>query len=87
MSARRVSRRQASKFVPVRLYRQAQRKQAAELLEDTLQQLPYRVHTVLTDNEPQFAKRQGTESYKLHLFDVVCFQHGIEHRLTRPFHP
>ncbi len=29
-----------TKFVHARLYRQAQRKQAAEFLEDTLQQLP-----------------------------------------------
>ncbi|WP_083871861.1 IS481 family transposase [Vreelandella jeotgali] len=76
-----------AKFVHARLYRKAQRKQAAEFLEDTLQQLPYRVHTVLTDSGPQFAKRQGTESYKPHLFDVVCYRHGIQHRLTRPFHP
>ncbi|SEK39499.1 DDE-type integrase/transposase/recombinase [Halomonas daqiaonensis] len=39
-----------SKFVYARLYRKAQREQAAEFLEDVLQQLPYRVHTVLTDN-------------------------------------
>lgn len=76
-----------SKFVHARLYRKAQREQAAEFLEDTLQQLPYRVHTVLTDNGAQFAKRPGTEAYKPHRFDVVCHRHGIEHRLTRPFHP
>jgi len=22
-----------------------------------------------------------------HWFDVICHRHGIEHRLTRPFHP
>ncbi len=76
-----------SKFVHARLYRQARRKQTAEFLENTLQQLPYRVHTVLTDNGAQFAKRRGTESYKPHQFDVVCHRYGIEHRLTRPFHP
>lgn len=76
-----------SKFVHARLYRQAQRKQAAEFLDDTLQQLPYRVHTVLTDNGVQFTKRPGTEHYKPHPFDVICHRYGIEHRLTRPFHP
>ncbi|MDR5859676.1 transposase family protein [Halomonas eurihalina] len=75
------------KFVHAQLYREAQQEQAAEFLEDVLQQLPYRVHIVLTDNGSQFAKRPGTTSYKPHRFDVVCHRHGIEHRLTRPFHP
>ncbi|HAO02011.1 MAG TPA: hypothetical protein DCQ42_09855 [Halomonas sp.] len=35
----------------------------------------------------QFAKKAGTEAYKPHIFDVVCYRHGIEHRLTKPFHP
>ncbi|SFC13267.1 Integrase core domain-containing protein, partial [Kushneria avicenniae] len=76
-----------SKFVHARLYRKANREQAAAFLEDVVQQLPYRVHTVLTDNGVQFAKRRGTEAYKPHRFDMVCREHGIEHRLTRPFHP
>lgn len=76
-----------SKFVHARLYRKANRDQAAAFLEDVVQQLPYRVHTVLTDNGVQFAKRPGTEAYKPHRFDMVCRKHGIEHRLTRPFHP
>ncbi len=76
-----------SKFVHARLYRIARREQAAEFLEDTLQQLPYRIHTVLTDNGVQFAKWRGTEYYKPHPFEVICHRYGIEHRLTRPFHP
>ncbi len=76
-----------SKFVHARLYRQAQREQAADFLEETARQVPYRIHTVLTDNGVQFAKRRGTEAYKPHRFDMICQRHGIEHRLTRPFHP
>lgn len=76
-----------SKFVHAQLYRQMTRQIAADFLEDTLQALPYRVHTVLTDNGVQFAKKAGTEAYKPHIFDVVCYRHGIEHRLTKPFHP
>lgn len=79
--------RRTSKFVHARLYRKAQREQAAEHLEDTLQQLPYRAHTVLTDNGSQFGKRPGTEFYKPHRFDVDCHRHGIKHCLTLPFHP
>ncbi|WP_162177901.1 DDE-type integrase/transposase/recombinase [Halotalea alkalilenta] len=52
-----------SKFVHAKLNRQAGRNEAAAFLEQTLSQLPYRVHTVLTDNGVQFAKRSGTETY------------------------
>ncbi|TWI45532.1 integrase-like protein [Pseudomonas duriflava] len=63
------------------------RKDAVDFLEATLKTLPYKVHTVLTDNGIQFAKKTGTESYRTHPFDVICYRHGIEHRLTKPFHP
>nr|WP_275286859.1 integrase core domain-containing protein [Halomonas elongata] len=76
-----------SKLVHARLYPKAQREQTAEFLEDVLQQLPYRVHTLLTNNGSQFVKRPGAESYKPHRFDVVCYRNDIEHRLTCPFHP
>ena len=54
--------------------------------------VPYRVHTVLTDNGIQFTdlprNRTGpTARYSVHLFDRVCNEHGIEHRLTKPNHP
>lgn len=76
-----------SKFVHAQLYRKMTRQIAADFLDDTLRALPYRAHTVLTDNGVQFAKKAGAEAYKPHLFDVVCDRHGIEHRLTKPFHP
>ncbi|WP_346796051.1 IS481 family transposase [Halomonas sp. Bachu 37] len=76
-----------SKFVHAHLYRQMTRQIAADFLEAALAMLPYRVHTVLTDNGVQFAKKAGAEAYKPHIFDVVCYRHGIEHRLTKPFHP
>jgi len=50
----------------------------ADFLEGTLQALPYRAHTVLTDNGVQFAKKAGTEAYKPHIFDVVCYRHSID---------
>lgn len=76
-----------SKFVHVQLYRQMTRQIAADFLEDTLKALPYRAHTVLTDNGVQFAKKAGAEAYRPHVFDVVCYRHGVEHRLTKPLHP
>nr|WP_175489710.1 DDE-type integrase/transposase/recombinase [Kushneria avicenniae] len=76
-----------SKFVHARLYQKANRDQSTAFLEDVVQQVPYQVHMVLTDNGAQLAKRRGTETCKPHRFDVICREHGIEHRLTRPFHP
>lgn len=70
-----------SKFVHAQLYQKMTRQVAADFLEATLQALP-----VLTDGM-QFAKKDGTEAYKPHIFDVMCHRHGIEHRLTKPFHP
>lgn len=52
---------------------------AADFLETTLRALPYRAHTVLTDNGVQFAKKVGTEAYKPHIFDRVRYPHSIEH--------
>ncbi len=54
--------------------------------------MPYKIHTVLTDNGVQFChaplNRSGpTALYSRHMFDRVCHEHGIEHRLTKPNHP
>lgn len=76
-----------TKFVHAELYAQATRKTAVGFLRSTLKALPYRAHTVLTDNGIPFAKKPGTEAYRAHPFDVLCQRHGIEHRLTKPFHP
>ena len=48
---------------------------------------------VLTDNGMAFAdlpkNREGPTRRFLgpHIFDRVCLEHGIEHRLTKPYHP
>ncbi|WP_414717808.1 IS481 family transposase [Stutzerimonas kunmingensis] len=76
-----------TKFVHAELFEQMTRKTAIDFLKGTLKALPYHVHTILTDNGIQFAKKAGTETYREHPFDVLCNQHGIEHRLTKPFHP
>lgn len=50
------------------------------------------IHTVLTDNGVQFGDmpphRSGpTARYRVHKFDPVCLEHGVEHRFTKPNHP
>ena len=81
-----------SKFVFVALHEKADRPTAACFLEALIAAVPYRLHTVLTDNGIQFAdlprNRDGwTARYRVHRFDQICRANGIEHRLTKPNHP
>ena len=81
-----------SKFVVVKLVERADMQAASSFLAALLAAVPYRIHTVLTDNGIQFAdlpkNRQGpTARFRGHPFDRVCRAHGIEHRLTKPNHP
>jgi transposase InsO family protein len=81
-----------SKFAFVELVERANMKTAAAFLLALIAAVPYRIHTVLTDNGIQFAdlpkNRKGpTARFRGHPFDRVCRLHGIDHRLTQPRHP
>ena len=81
-----------SKFAFVALHDKADRPTAVRFLEALIAAVPYRLHTVLTDNGIQFAdlpkNRDGwTARYRVHRFDQICRANGIEHRLTKPNHP
>ena len=79
-----------SKFAFARLYRRATTLTAAAFLKALLRAVPYRVHTVLTDNGIQFSNSADPRRYKhvsSHAFELVCRANGIEHRLTKPYHP
>jgi len=81
-----------SKFAFVELHEKADRPTAVRFLEALIAAVPYRLHTVLTDNGIQFAdlprNRDGwTARYRVHRFDQICRANGIEHRLTKPNHP
>lgn len=81
-----------SKFAFVELHERATRAIASQFLRNLAQAIPYQIHTVLTDNGVQFCHpgryRDGpTATLMGHLFDRVCAEHGIEHRLTKPNHP
>ena len=65
---------------------------ASDFLRALIEAVPYQIHTVLTDNGVQFCdaprNRSGpTAMLRVHRFDQVCREHGIEHRLTKPNHP
>lgn len=65
----------------------------AEFLRGVVGIFPYSIHTVLTDSGMAFVglpkNRTGPSRMYLgpHIFDRVCIKNGIEHRLTKPYHP
>ena len=77
-----------SKFAFAQLHDKADRPTAVAFLEALLEAVPYDLHTILTDNGIQFAdlpcNRDGwTARFRVHRFDQICAEHGIEHRLTK----
>lgn len=89
-----------SKFAFAELHEQATRRIAADFLRRLVERVPYRIHTVLTDNGFQFTPPEGGwtveeiqrlladgRSFRAHAFDLACAQLGIEHRLTKFNHP
>ena len=60
----------------------------AAFLREVVQAFPCRIHTVLTDNGVAFTPNASTRrDLSRHVFDRVRDEHGIEHRLTKPYHP
>jgi len=79
-----------SKFAVAQLVDKANRKTAWEFLGKVLEAVPYRIHTILTDNGIQFCEqpRNRNTAYSRPMrFDMICEANGIEHRLTKPNHP
>ena len=75
------------KFAFTRLVEKAGKMAAAQFLRDLVAAVPYRLHTVLTDNGVQFTNHAHHTYAFHHIFDRVCDENGIEHRLTRINHP
>ena len=84
-----------SKFTVVEFHPSAGKTEGAAFLRHVVATFPYAPHTVLTDNGMAFAdlpKNRGrypaVEAMSGgHIFDRVRKEHGIEHRLTKPYHP
>src|SRR3546814_6599734 len=60
---------------------------AAQFLRNLVAAVPYAIHTVLTDNGIQFTNRKQDRHAFEHIFDRVCCDNAIEHRLTKVKHP
>ena len=76
-----------SKFAFAQLVPSAGKMEAAQFLRELVDAVPYRIHTVLTDNGIQFTPRRRDIWDSEHIFDRVCCEHEIEHRLTKVNHP
>jgi IS30 family transposase len=82
-----------SKFTYVEFRDDQGKMNGAEFLRSVIAAFPYAIHTVLTDNGMAFAdlpkNRNGPTRRYLgaHIFDRVCNENGIEHKLTKPYHP
>jgi transposase InsO family protein len=84
-----------SKFVHVAFFDANTKLNGAAFLRQVVEAFPYRIHTVLTDNGMAFADLPKNRSrhpeikaiFGGHIFDRVCNEHGIEHKLTKPYHP
>lgn len=82
-----------SKFTYVEFRDDVGKINGADFLRAVVKAFPYKIHTVLTDNGMAFADlpkyRQGPSRTWLgpHIFDRVCIDNAIEHKLTKPYHP
>jgi transposase InsO family protein len=90
-----------SKFAFVEMHQKVARRTAGDFLRRLIAAVPYKVHTVLTDNGTHFTTPGNTRSAALdikaaldagepvwaHAFEHACAQNDIDHRLTKPKHP
>jgi transposase InsO family protein len=81
-----------SKFTFVQLVKTTGRTSASTFLMALIKAVPYKIHTVLTDNGIQFTfppryANGPTAQYMTHMFDMRCQENGIDHRLTKIKHP
>jgi len=90
-----------SKFAFVELHEKATTAISREFLLRLIAAVPYKIHTVLTDNGIQFttpgaggsavplireAMANG-ELFRAHAFEYACAGNDIDHRTTKPKHP
>ncbi len=81
----------ASKYVFVELYEEMTVARSVGFLEHLIEDCPFKITKILTDNGSQFTYELLSEHLKpknkIHPFDNLCKAHNIEHRLTKFKHP
>lgn len=71
----------------VELQQKAGKMAAAAFLRNLIVAVPYKLHILLTDNGIQSTDHERHIYAFEHIFDRVCREHQIEHRLTKIKHP
>ena len=83
------------------MHEKVARRTAGDFLRRLIGAVPYKVHTVFTDNGTHFTTPGNTSSSApdikaalevgelvwAHAFEYACAQNDIDHRLTKPKHP
>ena len=80
----------ATRWVHLAIYADQSEASSADFLVKVKQACPIKITKLLTDNGSQFTDRftsKKKEPSGNHLFDRLCGQFGIEHRLIPPRHP
>jgi IS30 family transposase len=75
-----------SKYAYVELHHRMRKEESTAFLGNLIKNVPYKIHTLLTDNGAQFTNKQF-KSQKEHEFDAICRENNIKHKLTKPYHP
>src|ERR687898_713330 len=84
-----------SKFAFVELHERVTRRVTGNFLRALVEAVPYKVHTVLTDNGTHFTEPAGDgwtpedikqmlarkQPFRCHSFELACAQNDVEHRL------
>ena len=76
-----------SKLAFAELHPHATQAIAGDFLRRVLPQIPYKVHTLLTDNGIQFRNLPHHLQVGRHPVGQLCYEWGIEQRFTKPAHP
>jgi hypothetical protein len=90
-----------SKLAFVELHEKATTAVSRDFLLHLIEAVPYKIHTVLTDNGFQFTTPGGGgsavplikealangERFRAHAFELACARNDIDHRTTKPKHP
>jgi transposase-like protein len=76
-----------SKLAYVELLKRAGKAEASQFLTNLTKFVPYKLEKILTDNGIQFTNRARDKHAFSHIFDRVCNENAIAHRLTKVKHP
>jgi transposase len=90
-----------SKLAFVQLHERSTTAISRDFLKAVIAAVPYKIHTVLTDNGIQFTTPgaggsavplikeaiANGEIFRAHAFELACARNDIEHRTTKPKHP